>query len=70
MWVGEFSLSLSDARQRPVDVPPPRGSFQFLKKEPETPYKPVETHSLQIKDLQMASTGSARTEGLVQHCPN
>jgi hypothetical protein len=30
--------------------------------------EPVETHSLQINNLQMASTGSARTEGLVQHC--
>jgi hypothetical protein len=32
--------------------------------------EPVETHSLQINNLQMASTGSARTEGLVQHCLN
>ena len=29
----------------------------------------VETHSFQINNLQIASTGSARTEGLVQHCP-
>ncbi|MDP1722464.1 MAG: hypothetical protein Q8L37_04610, partial [Candidatus Gottesmanbacteria bacterium] len=29
----------------------------------------AETHSLQINNLQIASTGSARTEGLVQHCP-
>jgi hypothetical protein len=32
--------------------------------------EPVETHSLQINKLPMASTGSARTEGLVQHCLN
>ena len=29
----------------------------------------VETHSLHINNLQIVSTGSARTEGLVQHCP-
>jgi hypothetical protein len=28
----------------------------------------VETHPLQINSLQIASTGSARMEGLVQHC--
>jgi hypothetical protein len=28
----------------------------------------VETHSLQLNKLPMASTGSARTEGLVQYC--
>jgi hypothetical protein len=28
----------------------------------------VETNTVQIINLQMASTGSARTEGLVQHC--
>jgi hypothetical protein len=30
----------------------------------------VETHSLHINNLQIVSTGSARTEGLVQHCLN
>jgi hypothetical protein len=30
--------------------------------------EPVETNTVQIINLQMASTGSARTEGLVQHC--
>jgi hypothetical protein len=43
------------------------GSFQSLKKEPETPYKLVETHQLKINRLQISSTGSARMEGLVQY---
>jgi hypothetical protein len=30
----------------------------------------VETYLLKINNLQMASTGSARTDGLVQHCLN